>query len=350
MAGASTANVADRKPPLVPFLYGASFWLTGSRDLRPLHVFAALEVAAAALILAWEARARAGARAGCGAAGLLIAGAIAPCHGCVGGELLAPRAGPRPAPRSVPAWRGTARSAAAAGVWLGLAVLTRQTWIIGVVPVAFAARADGGRRGERALALVGTMTLTILAIGIVVPFGGFFEWTFTSNGSLLFDLTQSHNVLPRALSAVELFLVGHFVLCWLARAADGDATKIHLWLWLLTGLVAVGAGFRFFGHYWLQVLPPLCLLAAPAVARSTLSGARRAGRRRAPADDVVLDAGAHAPGTRETRCRSSPKCARTRLRTSESRCGGRSRRSTGSRDGHPWAPARAQRLPGRQDG
>ena len=63
-------DVADRKPPLAPFLYAASFWLTGSRDLRPLHVFAALEVAAAALVLAWEVRRRAarapvGGRPGC---------------------------------------------------------------------------------------------------------------------------------------------------------------------------------------------------------------------------------------------------------------------------------------------
>ena len=31
------------------------------------------------------------------------------------------------------------------------------------------------------------------------------------------------------------------------------------------GLLSVVAGLRFFGHYWVQVLPPLCLLAAPAI-------------------------------------------------------------------------------------
>src|SRR5205807_2240161 len=37
---------------------------------------------------------------------------------------------------------------------------------------------------------------------------------------------------------------------------------LDLWLWLGTGLVAFAAGWRFFGHYWFQVLPPLCFLAA----------------------------------------------------------------------------------------
>jgi 4-amino-4-deoxy-L-arabinose transferase-like glycosyltransferase len=214
-------------------------------------------------------RRRAGARAGWWAAGLLIAGAIA-LHATDAQAANFSHLAVLPTCAAIVlARRGTARSAALAGVCLGLAVLTRQTWVIGVVPAAYAAWWHGGRRADRALALIGTMTLTILAIGIVVPFGGFFEWTFTSNGSLLFDLTQSHNVLPRALSAVELFLVGHLVLCWLAVRRGWRRDEIDLWLWLLTGLVAVGAGFRFFGHYWLQVLPPLCLLAAPAVARYT---------------------------------------------------------------------------------
>jgi hypothetical protein len=48
-------------------------------------------------------------------------------------------------------------------------------------------------------------------------------------------------------------------------------------LWLATAAVAVTAGGRFFGHYFHLVLPPLCLLAAPALRRSWRR-ARRAGR------------------------------------------------------------------------
>ena len=127
------------------------------------------------------------------------------------------------------------------------------------------------------------MTLTILAIGIVVPFGGFFEWTFTSNGSLLFDLTQSHNVLPRALSAVELFLVGHLVLCWLAVRRGWRREEIDLWLWLLTGLRR--------GRRRLPLLRPLLVAGAAAAVP-----ARRARPRPLHAvDRAVLAAGVLLP-------------------------------------------------------
>jgi hypothetical protein len=41
-----------------------------------------------------------------------------------------------------------------------------------------------------------------------------------------------------------------------------------LWLWLAGAVIAEVAGLRFFGHYWMQALPPLVLLAAPVVARA----------------------------------------------------------------------------------
>ena len=49
----------------------------------------------------------------------------------------------------------------------------------------------------------------------------------------------------------------------LRRAGRDDR---DLWLWLLAGLGAVAAGLRFFGHYWLQVVPPAVVLAAPVAA------------------------------------------------------------------------------------
>ena len=60
----------------------------------------------------------------------------------------------------------------------------------------------------------------------------------------------------------EQFLLSHAVvvvlaaLAWRHRREDAD-----LWLWTLSGFVAVLAGLRFFPHYYLQLLPPLCILA-----------------------------------------------------------------------------------------
>ena len=55
------------------------------------------------------------------------------------------------------------------------------------------------------------------------------------------------------------------------RALDGERDT-DLWLWLLSGAASVAIGLRFFGHYYIQLVPPLALLSAGALAR----GARRA--------------------------------------------------------------------------
>jgi len=259
-------DVADRKPPLAPFLYAASFWLTGSRDLRPLHVFAALEIAAAALICASEVRRRAGAHAAWWAAGLLVTGAVALNATDAQAANFSHLALLPACAAIVAARRGTRGGAVLGGVMLGLAVLTRQTWVIGIVPAAYAAWWHGGRRAGRAVVLVTTAALTVTSVAVTVPFSSFFRWTFTDNGSLLFDLAHSQSVGARAAQAIAVFLAGHVVLCWLVARRGWRRDELDLWLWLATGLVAVAAGFRFFGHYWLQVLPPMCLLAAPVVA------------------------------------------------------------------------------------
>jgi hypothetical protein len=253
-------DVIDRKPPVSAFIYAGSFLLTGNRDLRPLHLVAALGLGASALVLAWGARRVAGAVAGWWAAGLLIAGTTA-LHPTDAQAANFAHLALLPACCAIVAARvGSRRSAVLAGVFVGIATLTRQTWIIGVVPAAFAAWNFGGRRWDRAVLVVGATALTIVAVAVVVPFGGFWHWTFSGNGSVL-SVAGSIDVEDRAAIALELFLLANVATCWLVACRGWRRTDLDLWLWLATGLVAFAAGFRFFGHYWLQVLPPLCLLA-----------------------------------------------------------------------------------------
>ena len=42
---------------------------------------------------------------------------------------------------------------------------------------------------------------------------------------------------------------------------------VDLWLWAASAAVSVAFGLRFFGHYYMQLVPPLCLLTAGALAR-----------------------------------------------------------------------------------
>jgi hypothetical protein len=261
-------DVIDRKPPLAPLLYALSFWVTGSRHLQPLHVVAALELGGAAVVVASEVRRRAGRRAAWWAAGLFLAGAVAlrPADAQAANYshlALLPACG-----AIVAARRGSVRSALAAGALLGLATLTRQTWIIGLFPAALAVWLHGERRDRwrRVAIVVASTAATIGAVALVVSFGPFLHWTFSGNGSLLFDLSQVQRPLGRGLGAIETFVIGHAVLCAFLLVRRWHRQDLDLWLWLLTGLAAVVAGFRYFGHYWLQVLPPLCLLAAPAIA------------------------------------------------------------------------------------
>ena len=50
-------------------------------------------------------------------------------------------------------------------------------------------------------------------------------------------------------------------------ALDGERDT-DLWIWLFAAALSVGIGLRFFGHYYMQLVPPLALLAAGALARS----------------------------------------------------------------------------------
>jgi len=59
-----------------------------------------------------------------------------------------------------------------------------------------------------------------------------------------------------------VFLIAHAVIIALAVLAIRRwKHEVDLWLWTASGAIAVLGGLRFFPHYYLQVLPPLCLLA-----------------------------------------------------------------------------------------
>jgi hypothetical protein len=252
-------DAIDRKPPIPAFTYAASFLLTGARDLRPLHVVAAVCLAASAVVLALGARRTGGAVAGWWAAGLLIAGATAMRSTAAQATNFAHLALLPGCGAIVAARLGSRRSAIAAGILVGIATLTRQTWVIGILPAAYGAWWWGGRRIGRAILVIVSSVVTVGAIAFVVPFGAFWRWNFTGNGSVL-AVGGSQLVLPRGGLALELFLLANIATCWLVARRGWRRDDLDLWLWLATGLIAFTAGFRFFAHYWLQVLPPLCLL------------------------------------------------------------------------------------------
>ena len=266
-------ETADRKPPVVPYVYALVFTVTGDQDIRPVRAVGALVLAGTALLLASEAKRRAGTRAAAVAAGVFfLAGTAAnfPADSQAAGfELF------MLLPMTAAVVAAGRRKSVLAGVCLALACLCKQTAVMTALPVAFLLlRAVGWRAVARAALAAATV---IVATAFVFGPKEFLLWTVTGNGGYLALrgslLASSLRGLGMTLAFLGLnaVLVWCCVVAWRRGKVDWD-----LWLWLGGAAVAVLAGFRFFGHYYLQLVPPLALIAV-----SGLPAAGRAGRRAA---------------------------------------------------------------------
>jgi 4-amino-4-deoxy-L-arabinose transferase-like glycosyltransferase len=269
-------EAADRKPPLVPYVYAAAFEVFGTTDLWTVRVFAMVAVLLTALLLAAEARRRYGRRAGW-AAGLLCVCALV---------AFAPQDGqaanfevfmlPAMTAAILLARRGRTASA---GVAVAVATLAKQTGIATLLPVLYLAWRARGRNGAARVALGFSVPIALVAFAMGAS--QFFYWTVFGNGSYAsVDATAGYVLKALALmslgwGACNLPILWRLPVAWRDRrikARDGGRDT-DLWLWLASALVSVMLGLRFFGHYYLQLVPPLCLLTAGALAR----GSRRIG-------------------------------------------------------------------------
>jgi 4-amino-4-deoxy-L-arabinose transferase-like glycosyltransferase len=265
-------EAADRKPPLVPYVYAASFELFDTTGLWSVRLVAIGAVVLTALLLASEARRRYGRRAGWAAGLLCVFGtvAFAPQDGqaanfeifmlpaMTAGVVLARRARP-----------------GLAGVSVAVATLAKQTGALTLLPVLYLAWKTRGREGA-ARASIG-FAIPLALVAVAVGPGQLLYWTVLGNGSYVSIQTASTRVLGMFLvmslawCACNLPLLWRLPAAWrdrLTEARDGRS-DVDLWLWLASAAISVMVGLRFFGHYYLQVLPPVCLLAAGALSRGT---------------------------------------------------------------------------------
>ncbi len=268
-------DTVDRKPPVVPYLYAAVFDVTGSDGLASVRVLAVFVQALTALLLAAEARRRFarrnGARHAALAAGLLY--------------LLAATAF-RPADAQAANYEvfmlpvmtgavmlGARGRTAAGGIALGFATLTKQTAGAALLPLAWLAWQRRRWRGLAVLAV--SFAGPILAAALLFGPRDFFSWVFTSNGGYLDPEGVLGYALRLGASQTAWFVFGSVALiallpfAWRDRREDAD-----LWLWLVSGVFAVVAGLRFFPHYYLQLLPPLTLLAVRGLCSRRLASHR----------------------------------------------------------------------------
>jgi len=257
-------DVVDRKPPIVPYLYAAVFKVTGSDDLIWIRVVAIGTYVASALLIAAIARRRWGDAAGL-AAGIFYLVAS-------GGLVLEDS---QPANFEVfmtplicaAMYFGDRDRTQPSGVFAALATLAKQTAATTMLPLAWMSW-----RRERVRGLVRLGIAFVVPIGVAAllfGWGDFMFWVFTGTGGYL-DASGSWGVAAnRGLASTAIFLGANVAaLVLVIVGARRWREDIDLWLWLIGALIGVAAGFRFFGHYYLQLGPPFALLAAGTLARA----------------------------------------------------------------------------------
>ncbi|MFJ4478987.1 ArnT family glycosyltransferase [Streptomyces xanthochromogenes] len=262
--GTLYTTVVDRKPPLLPWLYEAAFALCGDGSLGPLRLAAVAAQLLTALALASTARRRWGDRAGraAGVLYLLVSVGLNPedAQAATFEVFMLP-------------FTAAAVRCADRGQWTraGLAVagacLTKQTGGAALAPVLWLLYQHPYGRSTALLRTVVGVALPVVAAALLTGPSRFLFWTVTGSSSYATFAGSELHVLARGLTNALILAAGCAgllppVVRVLRIARTGAA---DLWLWLIASAGAVLLGFHFFGHYYLQLIPPLVLLATGAL-------------------------------------------------------------------------------------
>ncbi len=294
-------DVIDRKPPIVPTVYSVAREL--SVDMRFVRLLCALGILANGVVVALLVRRlvadspRAGSERGAAlAAGLLaVVGTalflpadaqaanfelwgLAPASGAVLAAVVARRT-------SRPAWWWFAL----AGALVAVAVNCKQPYIVVLVPVGLEALRPAARLAKVAAVAAGFVVGT-LPMGLMVDLSALWRWTWADNGDYVDGGLSLARALGVGVGLTVVFLCFHLPLIygfWAAvtRRVRLDRTVV---VWAVMSLMVVPIGFRFFGHYYQQVVPPLAVLSGVALASAPRSAWRIIGSATALATGVLV--------------------------------------------------------------
>lgn len=307
-------DAADNKFPGIYYLYAAVFWVFGNYNLGAVHALTFVASLLTAIVLA-----RFAAQLGSPAAGPWVAffyltfSTLWPANLAGNTEMFMVL--PYAASASL-LWRSArgcdGRGMFAAGGLAALATLFKQVagvmWAVGLAFLCWQAL-GGAMTKRRALWLA-----TCLTLGFALPlamlcgyyfqrgcFDDFVYWTFTSIGRYLNASRQRLNVgllfavnfLPFALACGVLWVAA---VRWLrprlaafrfARHSDQTDLMVLLSLWLAASMAGAFTGQRMFPHYFLQFLPPLCLMAGLGTSELLAGNDGRGWRRALVAGSIV---------------------------------------------------------------
>ncbi|MFG3282562.1 glycosyltransferase family 39 protein [Streptomyces sp. NPDC048111] len=277
--GTLYTTVVDRKPPLLPWLYEAAFALCGDGSLGPLRLAAVAAQLLTALALASTARRRWGDRAGRAAGVLYLLASV----GLNPEDAQAATFEVFMLPFTAAAVRCADRGQfGRAGLAVAGACLTKQTGGAALAPVLWLLWHWPGNRRTSALRTAVGLVAPVLVVALLTGPSRFLFWTVTGSSSYASFTGSELHVLARGLTNTLILAAGCAGLLppvvRVLRIARTGA--LDLWLWLTASAGAVLLGLHFFGHYYLQLIPPLVLLATGALQilpAPRLAGALRTG-------------------------------------------------------------------------
>ncbi|MCZ4121800.1 glycosyltransferase family 39 protein [Streptomyces sp. H39-S7] len=264
-------TVVDRKPPLLPWLYEGLFAVFGDQSLWPPRAAAVVAQLAAALLLASVARRRWDDRAGvaAGAGFLLLSIGLAP------EDTQAASFGVFMVPWTVLAfWAADRRRWGLAGLAVAGAALTKQTGGAVLLPVLWmlwsARRSPDPRTWTAVVRLLAGCALPVAAVAVLTGPSRFVFWTVTGSGSYASASGAWGVALGRGLGNAGILAAAGaaFVVPAVLAAARGTRAErltADLWVWLGASALGVVFGFQFYGHYFLQLIPPLVLTGVGAL-------------------------------------------------------------------------------------
>jgi hypothetical protein len=152
-----------------------------------------------------------------------------------------------------------------AGLAIGAGTMMKQTAATTLLPLAWIAWRARDTRWRNLVLLGAGAAVPVAICALLFDPGRFWFWVFGgANGGYL-DVGKGGLgiVADRMLSmsgAVIALNLG--VLALVACSVRSWRADLDIWLWLLSAVIGVSSGTRFFGHYYWQLFPPLCLLAA----------------------------------------------------------------------------------------
>src|SRR3954453_14499928 len=272
-------DAIDRKPPIVPYVYAATFTFFETTALWSVRIVAMLAVALTALLLAIEGRRRYGARAGWIAGIMFVVAMVA----------FAPQDGqaanfevfmlPSMTAAILFARRGRGFLA---GVAIAAATLAKQTGAATLLPVVYLIARKRGKRGVAEV--FAGFTIPTALVALAMGPSQLLYWTVLGNGSYVGMKTMTTVVLTLFLFMTGMWMLCNLPLLWKIPSAWKDRKLValdgqrdtDLWLWTLSAAGSGAVGLGFFGPSYRQLIPPLALLAAGALSRGSRVWARRA--------------------------------------------------------------------------